>query len=224
MRITGLKSLAYVAAAIFGISVLLSAAAAPPRHPGQGATSVSTSPPQPLAPPVSLTIDPAQSKVHFTVPSTLHAVHGTFAVTRGTMNLDPASGQASGEIVVNAKSGESGSNSRDARMHREILETAKFPEVVFHPSSVEGKVTSAGGCDVKVRGTFSVHGSNHQIVAQVHAELAGDSWKGRARFDVPYVDWGIKDPSNFFLKVNHVASVEIDMNGSVQPIKESAAK
>jgi polyisoprenoid-binding protein YceI len=223
MRIIGWKSLAWLSSAIFAISVLLSASAAPPRQAAQAmAASGVTS--QPLASPVSLAIDPAQSKVHYTVPTTLHTVHGTFTVTRGTMNLDPMSGKASGEIVVNAKSGESGNNSRDARMHKEILETTKFPEAVFHPTSVEGKVTASGACEVKVHGTFSVHGSDHEVVALVHAELAGGTWKGNGKFDIPYVDWGIKDPSNFLLKVNHVVSIEIEMNGSVQPAKDSAAK
>jgi polyisoprenoid-binding protein YceI len=220
MRITGPKSLSpkplsFVAAAIFGIALFLSAAAAPPRQEAQTATPSAPA----LAAPVALTLDPAQSKVHFTVPSTLHEVHGTFAVTRGTMNLDPESGKASGEIVVSAKSGESGNNSRDARMHKEILETAKFPDAVFRPTQVEGKVTASGACEVKVRGTFSVHGSNHEITALVHAELAGNTWKGTGKFAVPYVDWGIKDPSNFLLKVNHVVNVEIEMAGALQPAK-----
>ena len=220
MRITGVKSLFFAASAIAGITVLLSAAAAPPRQAGQ-ATSAPTavSSASPVTSPVSLTLDPAQSKVHFTVPTTLHTVHGTFDVTRGALNFDPSSGKATGEIVVNAKSGDSGNNSRDSRMHKEILETAKFPEAVFRPTQVEGVVTAAAPCEIKVHGTFSVHGSDHDVVALVHAELAGQTWKGTGKFDVPYVQWGIKDPSNFLLKVNHVVSVEIELSGSLQPAR-----
>jgi len=155
--------------------------------------------------------------VRWTVPSTLHTVHGTFTVTRGSMSFDPDSGKASGEIVVNAQSGESGNGSRDARMHKEILETARFPEAVFRPAQVEGKVLPSGACDVKVLGTFSVHGSDHEVTALVHAELTGNTWKGSGKFDVPYVRWGIKDPSSFLLRVNRVVSVEIEMSGSLEP-------
>jgi polyisoprenoid-binding protein YceI len=195
---------------VLGVALILPAVAAAPPGNAQAAAPAAASL-------VSLTIDPAQSQVHWTVPSSLHTVHGTFAVTRGSMSFDPDSGQASGEIVVNAKSGESGNGSRDARMHKEILETAKFPEAVFRPTLVEGKVSPRGGCEVKVRGTLSVHGSNHEITALVHAELAGTTWKGSGKFDVPYVDWGIKDPSNFLLRVNHVVSVEIELSGSLEP-------
>jgi polyisoprenoid-binding protein YceI len=198
-----------------GVLFFVPAVAAAPRQ------SVQTNPtPAPaFASLVSLTIDPAQSTVHWTVPSTLHVVHGTFTVTRGVMNFDPDSGKASGEIVVNAQSGDSGNGSRDKRLHKEILETARFPEALFRPTQVEGKVSPSGGCDVKVHGTLSVHGSEHQITALVHADLAGNTWKGSGKFDVPYVDWGSKDASNFLFKVNHVVSVEIDMSGSLEPGK-----
>ena len=41
------------------------------------------------APELVLTLDPAQSAVHYTVDSTLHTVHGTFALIRGTVQFDP---------------------------------------------------------------------------------------------------------------------------------------
>jgi len=219
MRITGVKSLSFAASAIVGVSLLLSAAAAPPRINIQ---SAATAPPvsgPALTAPVFLTLDAAQSKVHWSVPSTLHTVHGTFDVVRGAFHFDPETGKAAGDIVVNAKSGQTDSEKRDARMHKEILETAKYPDAVFHPTQVEGKVAASGPSDLKVHGTFSVHGTDHEVVALVHAELAGQTWKGTGTFDVPYVEWGIKDPSNFFLKVNKVVSVEVEMGGSVQPAK-----
>ena len=190
-----------------GLAIFLSAAVAPPRvQPTPHSTSE-----------VALTLDPAQSKVHYTVETTLHAVHGTFNLKSGSIHFDPATGKAGGEIVVFANSGESGNDSRDKRMHKEILETAKYPEVVFHPTQVEGNVASSGPSDVKLHGIFSIHGSDHELTAMVHAELAGDHWTGTGKFEIPYVTWGIKDPSNFFLKVKHVVNVELAMSGTAKP-------
>jgi len=166
-----------------------------------------------------LTLDPAQSKVHFVVDSTLHTVHGTFAVKSGTLHFDPETGKAGGEIVVYAPSGESGSNARDKRMHREILETTKYPEVVFRPLQIEGKVSPSGTSDVKLNGVFSIHGVDHDLTAIVHAEMAGNRWTGTGKFDVPYVKWGIKDPSNFLLKVNPVVNVELELSGAIASAK-----
>src|SRR5262249_51083436 len=163
--------------------------------------------------PLVLKLDPAHSTVHWTLPSSLHTVHGTFLIASGALNVDSASGRAGGEIVVKARSGESGTDSRDSKMHKEILETASYADVVFHPSEVEGRVATSGPSDVKVRGTLRVHGADHEITALVHAELSPTTWKGSASFDVPYLDWGIKNPSNFLLKADKVVGIEVEMAG-----------
>lgn len=194
------------ATAALAMALFLSAAAAPPRQQA----------PPPTSPEIVLTLDPAESKVHFNVESSLHAVHGTFNLKSGTVHFDPETGKAAGEIIVLATSGDSGSTGRDNRMHKEILETSKFPDAVFHPAQVEGKVAAAGPCDVKLHGTFTLHGADHDITAQVHAEFSGDHWKGTAKFEVPYVAWGIKDPSNFLLKVKKLVNVELEMSGAMQ--------
>jgi len=163
-----------------------------------------------------LTLDPAQSKLHWTLDSSLHTVHGTFALKSGTVHFDPVTGKAAGEIVVAAPSGESGNSSRDQRMHREILETATYPEVTFRPTLVDGKVILSGSSDVKLNGIFSIHGANHDLTALVHVTMTGNRWTGTSQFEVPYVKWGIKDPSNFLLKAKPVVNVELEMSGEVK--------
>ncbi len=209
MRAFGLKSLGVGGLAVLGLALFLSAA---PTLPQQQATQAAVSE-------IVLTLDPAQSKVHWTVDSTWHTVHGTFALKSGTVHFDPETGKAGGEIVVFAASGESGNSSRDARMHKEILETAKYPGVVFRPTQVEGKVGQAGASDVKLGGVFSIHGADHDLTALVHAELTGDRWRGTSKFEVPYVKWGIKNPSNFLLRVKPVVNVDLEMSGEVKATK-----
>ena len=204
-----MKSLTVEALAVLGAALFLAAAA--PSLQSQ-ATPAPTSE-------IILTLDPAQSKVHWTVESTLHTVHGTFAVKSGTVHFDPETGKAGGEIAVFAASGESGNGSRDARMHKEILETAKYPDVVFRPTQVEGKVGQSGASDVKISGVFSIHGGDHDLTALVHAELMGDRWRGTSRFEVPYVKWRIKNPSNFLLRVKPVVNVDLEMSGEVEAMK-----
>ena len=188
---------------MFGIAVFLCATAAPPGQPATPATAEE----------VVLELDPAQSKVRFLVDSTFHTVHGTFSLKSGTVYIDPESGKAGGEIIVQATSGNTGNSSRDGRMQREILETAKYPDAVFRPEQIEGKVARSGTSDVKLHGVILLHGREHDIVAAVHAELAAGRWKGTARFDVPYIEWGLKDPSNWLLRVKPVVHVELEMLG-----------
>ena len=202
-----LKSLSVGALAVLSLALF-----AAPTLPQQQATQAAVSE-------IVLTLDPAQSAVHWTVDSTLHAVHGTFAVKSGTVHFDPETGKAGGEIVVSAGSGESGNGSRDARMHKEILETAKYPDLHFRPRQVEGKVGQSGASDVKISGVFSIHGADHDLTALVHAELMGDRWRGTSKFEVPYVKWGIKNPSNFLLRVKPVVNVDLEMSGKIEATK-----
>jgi len=196
-----------VAAMAFSLAALLAAAVRPPQAA------------QTVALPIVLTFDASQSKVHFLVDTTLHTVHGTFNVKSGAVQFDPQTGKAGGMIVIFAASGESGNSSRDERMHKEILETQKYGEATFRPTQIDGQVSLTAASDFKVKGVFNLHGGDHDLVADVHSEIAGGRWKGTAKFDVPYIAWGIKDPSNFLLKVKPVVHVQFDMSGT-----QSAAK
>jgi polyisoprenoid-binding protein YceI len=209
MRAFAKRSLPIWVLAVVGIAVVL-AAAAP--LPPQVATPADRSE-------IALTLDPAPTKVHWIVDTTLHTVHGTFTLKSGAVHFNPQTGKAGGEIVVFAPSGESGNGSRDKRMHKEILETAKYPDVIFRPTQIEGKVAQSGASDLKLNGVLSIHGSEHDVSAQVHTEFTGDHWRGTAKFQVPYVQWGIKDPSNFLLKVKPVVDVELEMSGEVVSLK-----
>jgi polyisoprenoid-binding protein YceI len=177
--------------------------------------------PQHAAPPppaneIVLGIDPAQSKVHWTLGTTLHTVHGTFAFKKGTIQLDPATGKASGEIVVFATSGDSGNDSRDKKMHKEVLESAKYTDVIFRPDRVDGKIARQGTFTVQVHGIFVLHGSEHELTVPVQAEFTGDHWGGSAKFTVPFIDWGLKNPSSFLLKVNRAVEIELEMKGRLE--------
>jgi len=201
-------------AAILAFGVLLSASAAH-RAPQVAASAGAKE--------IVLNVDPTQSSVHYTVSSSLHTVHGTFAIKRGTLHLDPATGKATGEIVVDAASGQSGSDSRDKKMHKEVLESARFSEIVFRPDHVQGAVQRQGISNSQLHGVFVMHGAEHEMTASVRADLGAEQWKGTANFSVPYNDWGLKNPGNFMLKVDHLVNIEVEMTGSMQGQAAAAA-
>jgi polyisoprenoid-binding protein YceI len=177
--------------------------------------------PQHAAPPpptneIVLGVDPAQSKVHWTLGTTFHTVHGTFAFKKGSFRLDPANGKVGGEIVVYATSGDSGNDSRDKKMHKEVLESAQYQDVIFRPDRAEGKIAPQGPFTVQVHGMFVLHGNEHELTVPVQAEFAGDHWTGSAKFSVPFIDWGLKNPSSFLLKVNHAVEIELELKGRLE--------
>ena len=50
----------------------------------------------------------------------------------------------------------------------------------------------------------------------MQAALKEDQWNRTASFEVPYIEWGLKNPSNFLLKVKPVVDVQLDLAGSVR--------
>jgi len=171
------------------------------------------------AQPAALEIDAAQSKVEFTLGDVLHTVHGTFQLRQGSFEFDPATGRMSGEIVVDAASGSSGNAARDRRMHANILESDRYPDIVFRPEWVEGKVMAKGTSQVQVHGMFRIHGVDHEMAVPVDVESNG-RYAVTAHFLVPYVKWGMKNPSTLFLRVND--KVEIAIHAVARPRTTSA--
>lgn len=172
--------------------------------------------PRSSASPLVFTIDPVQSSVHWTLGSSLHTVHGTFALKKGILQVDPSTGKASGEIVVDAASGKSDSDGRDRKMHKEVLESEKFGEIIFRPDSTIGKLDKQGDSTIQIHGTFVLHGSEHELTVPAQANFSGDHWTGSANFSVPFIEWGLKNPSTWLLKVDHSVSVVLELKGTVQ--------
>jgi polyisoprenoid-binding protein YceI len=76
-----------------------------------------------------------------------------------------------GEIVVDTQGGESGNGTRDRKMHREGLESDRYPDIIFRPDSVQGAVAAEGKSLVQVQGVFSVHGTDHELTVPAEVEM-----------------------------------------------------
>jgi polyisoprenoid-binding protein YceI len=157
-----------------------------------------------------------QAKIEFSLGSTLHTVHGTFALKNSSIHFDPTAGKISGSIVVDATSGESGNSGRDSRMHREILESAMFPEIVFTPTQMTGAVAASGTSKIEVSGRFRLHGKEHDLTLPVEVVADGQKLQVVSHFAIPYVEWGLKNPSNFFLHASDKVDVEIHATGHME--------
>ncbi len=164
----------------------------------------------------TVTFDPAQSKVEFTLGDVLHTVHGAFKLTRGSVQFDPENGKASGELVIDPKSGDSGSGARDSRMKSNILEADKYPEITFRPDYIKGPVPEGGSGHVDVHGVFRIHGADHELTLPVDVERSGQRLTMKTHFDVPYVQWGMKNPSTFLLKVDKTVRIDIQSFGKLE--------
>jgi len=156
-----------------------------------------------------LELDPAQTHIAFTLAEVLRPVHGTFKLKSGTIRFDPATGDASGLVVVDLTSGESGNNSRDRKMHKEVLESQKYPEATFTPVRVGGRLEAQGESPLQLSGIFKLHGKEHELMLATTVLRDGDRLTATTHLLIPYADWGLKNPSTLFVHVDN--QVEIDV-------------
>jgi polyisoprenoid-binding protein YceI len=164
---------------------------------------------------IVLEIDPAKTHVEFNLDAFLHTVHGTLRTTQGRIEVDPATGKIGGTIVVDARSAGTGNDGRDNKMHKEILESQRYPEIVFTPAQVRGPLASEGRSNVYLRGTVTLHGQEQEITAPVDVQITGNEWSGEMTFAVPYVQWGLKNPSTLFLRVKDTVNVTVHAAGTL---------
>jgi len=172
---------------------------------------------------MAVELDAAQSRVEFVLGGTGHNVHGGFHLKNGKVLFDSKNGTASGQLAVDAATGESGNTRRDRKMHQNVLESAKFPEILFVPQRVIGKVALAGTSQIEIAGMLTMHGQTHAMTASGPVQINGDQVAADLRFVVPYEQWGIKNPSALFLRVSDNVQVTVHAVGRLAAADTSAA-
>ena len=171
-----------------------------------------------LAQELVITLDPAATKIEFTLPATLHTVHGSFKVKSGEIRWDPATGHVSGAVVIDATSGNTDNASRDKNMHTDVLESAKFPEITFTPTQIKGALPKAAAAQIYVSGKIRLHGQDHDATLTLSVQQGADgSLQASTQLSVPYVKWGLKNPSTFLLHVADTVDVDIHATGRIAP-------
>jgi polyisoprenoid-binding protein YceI len=132
------------------------------------------------------------------------------------VNFDTSTGSAGGLIAVDARSGDSGNKARDRKMHKEILESDKFSDITFAPQHVRGQILPEGNSQVTMDGLMTLHGQSHPMSITVPVTVHSRSATADLAFVVPYVQWGLKNPSTFILKVSENVNIDVHAVGQLQ--------
>jgi polyisoprenoid-binding protein YceI len=162
---------------------------------------------------IVLVLDPAQTRIEYTLPEVLHTVHGTFGLKSGTIHFDLATGKAGGLVVVDATSEHSDNVSLDRKIQKDVLETRKYPEATFTPLQIDGRLEPQGESPLQLSGTLKVHGIEHDLMVATTVTRSGDRFTASTHFLIPYVDWGLKNPGGLVLRVGNQVEVDIKTVG-----------
>jgi|SRR5271170_2606108 len=169
-----------------------------------------------------LELDPAKTTIAFSLTGWPHDTHGTFTLKRGLIRIDPATGKMDGSVIVDPSSGNSGEPLRDARMTSSILEASRFPEISFAPQRLESHGDPEGEFPVKVRGLLLLHGTRHDFAVDALVRRAANSATIHCTFMVPYVEWGLEDPSVLMFRVSKKVRVDLTTNARLSWIPSAA--
>jgi len=161
----------------------------------------------------TFTVIPDASQVAFSLGGSGHHVQGTFHVQSGSINFDPKASTISGSVIVAAGSGDSGDNGRDKNMNAQVLDVAHFAEISFTPKSYQGTISTSGDSTIQVSGVFTLHGTPHDLTVPMKIHIEGTALNAKTHFTVPYVKWGLKDPSIFILKVAKEVEIDLTLTG-----------
>ncbi len=164
---------------------------------------------------LTLTLDPEATKVTFTLGAVMHTVRGSVPVEKGKIRFDLDSGAASGEIVLSAKGVRTGNSSRDKTMHAQVLESARHPEICFKPQRLKGSLKTGGTSIFQLVGEVALHGSTQPLTLAVRSSERDGRVEATATVEVPYVAWGLEDPSTFVLRVAKKLDVKIQAKGKL---------
>jgi polyisoprenoid-binding protein YceI len=181
-------------------AALFFALAVPPSSPAQEAV---------------LELDSAQTHIGFTLNGVLTTVQGTFKLKSGTIRFDPTTGKAGGLVVIDVTSGESDRPDRDRKMHKDVLESRKYPEATFTPGRIFGRLEAQGDSPIELDGIFKLHGKEHDLALATMVRKDRDQLTASARFVIPYVEWGLKNPSTLFIHVGNTVEIDVETVGRI---------
>ena len=74
-------------------------------------------------------------------------------------------------------------------------------------------VRSRGSSTLELSGVFRLHGSDHPVTLSFPVQVEGSLVRTSTHLVIPYVAWGLKNPSTFVLRVSDKLDLQIKTSG-----------
>ena len=171
--------------------------------------------PAALAQHQTFTVNPDASEVKMKLNTTHEVVNGTFHIQSGSIEFDRSHPKMSGSVAALAYSGKTGNDSRDKKMNKDILKVDQYTTVSFAPRTYTGTIAPSGDSTLQVSGVFTLLGNPHDLTIPMQIHMDGSKATARAQFVVPYVQWGLKNPSFMFWKADNEVAMDLNLIGQV---------
>ena len=160
-------------------------------------------------------VNPDSSEVKIRLNTTHEVVNGTFHVQSGSIDFDRTASRISGMVIVGTGTGKTGNEGRDKKMKKDILKVEQFATVSFAPKTYTGTIAASGDSNIQVTGVFTLQGIPHDLTIPMRIHIDGLKATVQGDFVIPYVQWGLKNPSFLIWKAENDVRVDLDLIGRI---------
>jgi polyisoprenoid-binding protein YceI len=146
-------------------------------------------------------VEVAGSSVRWELPATFEPIKGVVPLFHGSIEADPLSGggwDVRARIVVPSASMRTGNRLRDRTLREKVLETARYPEIVFELRQFTGdhsQIRPGQTFPVQVVGDLTVHGKTATVQLPVDVSVFPTAVVLTGSFPVHWKAFGLQDPS-----------------------------
>ena len=82
-------------------------------------------------------------------------------------------------------------------------------------AELTGVIALSGDSNIQVSGIFTLLGAPHEITVPMLVHLGGASATAKGHFVVPYVQWGLKNPSFLIWKADDDVAIDLNLVGTL---------
>ena len=146
-------------------------------------------------------VNPAKADAGFDLKATLHTVHGHTNQVKGEVRVEEGAAGVlalSGTIEVVAATLDTDNASRDKKMRSESLAVERYPVLTLGPERYDPKTGT-------LTGALTIRGVTKPVTIAARLTHQDDRILVTGTFDVPWLDFGVPDPSFAIVRVEKVA-------------------
>jgi hypothetical protein len=78
-----------------------------------------------------------------------------------------------------------------------------------------GVIAPSKDSTIQATGIFTLLGGPHEITIPILVHLEGATATAKGHFPVPYIQWGLKDPSLLFWKADKDVAIDLLLTGQL---------
>jgi hypothetical protein len=167
-----------------------------------------------------ITLTAEKTQLTFELGAVFHTVHGKGLIDDAVLTYSADTGELIGSIGLAAAGVTTENQRRDHKMHQQVLKSAEHPRIALILRRADGDLNTTTGGALQIEADLELLGEPHPLSFPVEITILdpeSGSFRASGAFSVPYVAWGLEDPSSVFLRVDQEVQVTFSTGGILGP-------